>query len=124
MNAFAIPISLMICMVFALGANGADIGDLCQVARSGAQGVCQLINSCQPAIDEIVNHGLFPAQCGFRGRDQIVCCPVPLTTTSTTTLAPTRISQRSELYNRHTPPAGCRVRQCHDSNGNGINNEQ
>lgn len=97
MNAFAIPISLMICMVFALGANGAD-GDLCQVARSGAQGVCQLINSCQPAIDEIVNHGLFPAQCGFRGRDQIVCCPVPVTTTTARpTPRPTRISQRSEL---------------------------
>lgn len=95
MDAFVILISVMICMALAL-ANGADVGEKCQVARSGAQGVCQVINSCQPVIDEIVNHGLFPTQCGFRGRDQIVCCPVPVTTTTTTTLAPSRISQRSK----------------------------
>lgn len=126
MEAFAILINFMICMAFALfGANGADVGDLCQVARSGAQGVCQLINSCQPVIDQIVSQGLYPAQCGFRGRDQIVCCPVPPTTTTTTTLRPDRISQRSELHTTHTS-AGCHVCQCqcHDSNGNGINSEQ
>lgn len=99
MDAFVnLPISLLICMVFAFVANGADIGEPCQVARSGAQGVCQVINSCKPVIDEIVNQGLFPAQCGFRGRDQIVCCPVPVTVTPRpTTPPPTRISQRSEL---------------------------
>lgn len=77
--------------------DGASVGDSCQVARSGAQGVCKVINECQPVIDEIVNQGLFPAQCGFRGRDQIVCCPVPVTVTTTTTPAPTRVSQRSKL---------------------------
>lgn len=96
MEIFAIPIAVTTCMIFGL-INGADVGDTCQVARSGAQGVCQVINSCQAVVDEIVHHGLFPAQCGFRGRDQIVCCPVPVTTTTTTTLRPTRISQRSEL---------------------------
>lgn len=96
MDVLAILIGVMICMVIGL-VNGADVGDSCQVARSGAQGVCQLINSCQVVVDDIIHHGLFPAQCGFRGRDQIVCCPVPVTTTkATTTPQPTRISQRSE----------------------------
>lgn len=85
------------CMVFGV-ANGVEIGESCQVARSGAQGVCQIINSCQPVIDDIRNNGQFPTQCGFRGRDQIVCCPVPVTTTTARpTPRPTRISQRSEL---------------------------
>lgn len=87
----------MVCVVVWV-VNGADVGAPCQVARSGAQGVCQFINSCQPVIDDIVKKGLFPAQCGFRGQDQIVCCPVPATTTTTTTLAPTRISQRSKWF--------------------------
>lgn len=117
----------IVVVLFACGAHAADIGDSCQVARSGAQGVCQLINSCQPVIDQIVNQGLFPAQCGFRGRDQIVCCPVPATTTTTTTLRPSRISQISEFHalwhsaHPHTNPgvsAGCHACQCHGSNGN------
>lgn len=85
-------------VVMAFATNGGDIGDSCQVARSGAQGVCKIINDCQPVIDEIVQQSLYPAQCGFRGRDQIVCCPVPMTTTTTTTPAPNRISQRSRLH--------------------------
>lgn len=77
--------------------DGLSVGDSCQVARSGAQGVCKLINNCQPVIDDIVKQGLFPSQCGFVGRDQIVCCPIPVsdTTTTTTTPRPSRISQRS-----------------------------
>lgn len=95
MNAYVILIGAIF-MPFAV--NGADIGDVCQVARSGVQGVCKIINDCQPVIDEIVQFNLLPAGCGFQGRDQIVCCPVPVTTTTTTTLAPTRISQRSECH--------------------------
>lgn len=94
MNAYVIVFGILL-MPYTI--NGLDVGESCQVARSGAQGVCEIINDCQPAIDEIVNLGLLPAQCGFRGRDQIVCCPVPVTTTTTTTLAPHRISQRSKL---------------------------
>ncbi|XP_055312102.1 serine protease snake-like [Sitodiplosis mosellana] len=71
-----------------------NVGDSCQVARSGTAGVCKIINDCPAVIDEIVSQGLFPAKCGFRGRDQIVCCPVPRSMTTTTTPAPTRISQR------------------------------
>lgn len=72
-----------------------DVGDSCQVARSGAQGICKIINECPDVIDDIVKHGLYPTQCGFRGHDQIVCCPAAVTITTTTTPRPTRISQRS-----------------------------
>lgn len=94
---FAISVILCIALTV-LGANTADIGDSCQLPRSSRQGVCQVINNCSPVIDEIVDHGLFPAQCGFRGRDQIVCCPLPSTWKATTTTPqPTRISQISKL---------------------------
>lgn len=123
------PISRMICMAVAMaliavgGVNAADIGDTCQVARSGAQGVCQVINNCQPVIDEIVNHNLFPAQCGFRGRDQIVCCPLPPTTTQRpTTQRPTRISQISKFLKyiitmaaQWTNCVAMFAAKCHDS---------
>lgn len=72
-----------------------NVGESCQVARSGATGICKVINDCQPVIDEIINQNLFPAQCGFHGRDQIVCCPVPVKEKNHTTPAPTRTSQRS-----------------------------
>lgn len=77
-------------------ANAQNIDESCQVARSGAPGICKIINDCPAVIDEIVKQGLFPAQCGFRGREQIVCCPAPRSVTTTTTPAPTRISQRSK----------------------------
>lgn len=86
----------VLCIVLlSCSALAANVGDTCQVARSGAQGICKLITECQPAIDDIVKQSLYPAQCGFRGRDQIVCCAVPVTHTTTTTPAPTRVSQRS-----------------------------
>lgn len=80
---------------------GQQIDEPCQVARSGAPGICKIINECPSVIDEIVKQGLFPAQCGFRGREQIVCCPTPRTITTTTTPAPSRISQRSKFYDGH-----------------------
>lgn len=76
---------------------GQSIGESCSVARSGAAGICKVINDCPAVIDEIVNQGLFPAQCGFRGREQIVCCPEPIKKKNTTTPAPTRISQQSNF---------------------------
>lgn len=98
MNAICVAIVCAITLLpFAV--YGANVGDSCQVARSGATGVCAIITDCQPVIDEIVNQGLFPAQCGFRGREQIVCCPVKMVTTTTTTPAPTRISQQSKWLN-------------------------
>lgn len=84
-------------LIVVVSVVGQNIDDPCQVARSGAPGLCKIINDCPPVIDEIIKQGLFPAQCGFRGREQIVCCPVPRTVTTTTTPAPTRISQRSKF---------------------------
>lgn len=79
-----------------------NIGDDCQVARSGARGVCRIINNCQEVIEDIRKDNLFPTQCGFRGRDQIVCCPIPVSVTTTTTPAPIRISMKSmeNYFNR------------------------
>lgn len=102
MDTYAIRMNvLIICVVaFAAIANGEDVGDSCQVARSGADGICKLFNDCQVVINELVNQGLYPAACGYRGREQIVCCPVPPTTPKpVVTLAPTRISQKSKLIN-------------------------
>lgn len=79
--------------------NAQDIGDDCQVARSGARGECKIINDCMEVVDQIVKEGLFPTPCGFRGRDQIVCCPKKIQLTTTTTPAPARISQKSKCCN-------------------------
>lgn len=75
--------------------DGASVGDACQVARNGAQGECKLLNDCEEAVKAYLA-GMPPNQCGFIGREQIVCCPVKVTTTTTTTPVPTRISQYSE----------------------------
>lgn len=95
MNSAYVILMCVICEPFLIDA--ASVGDACQVARSRAQGECKVINNCQSAIDELVNQGLFPNQCGLMGRDQIVCCPIPVSNIITTSTAPvpTRISQRS-----------------------------
>lgn len=96
MNAICVSICCAIVLLSHL-VHGGNVGDSCQVARSGATGVCAIITDCQPVLDDITKNGLFPEACGFRGREQIVCCPVQVTTTSTTTPAPIRISQRSKF---------------------------
>lgn len=88
----------LICIGILPSAFGSSVGDSCQVARSGAQGICKVITDCQEVINDIVKKGLYPTQCGFRGREQIVCCPSTILLTTTTTPAPTRISQRSICF--------------------------
>lgn len=74
-----------------------NVNDDCDVARSGAKGKCRLLKDCPEVVDDIVNKGLYPTQCGFRGREQIVCCAVPIENKITTTPVPTRISQKSSF---------------------------
>lgn len=75
-----------------------DVDDECQVARSGAIGRCKLLKDCPEVVDDIVKKGLYPTQCGFRGREQIVCCAGPIQNNRiTTTPVPTRISQKSSF---------------------------
>lgn len=76
--------------------NGANVGESCQVALSGARGVCQLFNNCPEAVEDYIKRGIQPASCGsFVGRGQVICCPVKIIATTSTTPIPTRISQRS-----------------------------
>lgn len=74
-----------------------DVNDNCQVARSGARGKCKLLKDCPEVVDDIVKKGLYPTQCGFLGREQIVCCAVPMEEKITTTPDPSRISQKSSF---------------------------
>lgn len=74
-----------------------DVNDPCQVARSGASGFCKVLKDCPEVVNDIVNKGLYPTQCGFRGREQIVCCAGPMENKITTTPFPTRISQISSF---------------------------
>lgn len=83
-----------ICLLPALN-HGGNVGDSCQVARSGAQGICKVITECQEVITDIVKKGLYPTQCGFLGRDQIVCCPAPIRVTTEIIPIARRISQKS-----------------------------
>lgn len=74
-----------------------DVGDKCDVARSGAKGECKVLKDCPEVVDDIVNKGLYPTQCGFHGREQIICCAMPIQNKITTTPVPTRISQKSSF---------------------------
>lgn len=56
-----------------------DINERCQVARSGAPGVCRFYEDCPVVLDELTNQGLVPAKCGFQNRREIICCPLPPT---------------------------------------------
>lgn len=75
--------------------DAARVGDTCQVARSGARGICTAIDECAEVIDDIEKRNLYPTICGSVGRKQIVCCPAAIVVTTTTTPAPTRISMKS-----------------------------
>lgn len=77
---------------------GGSVGDSCPVARTGAAGTCRIITECKPVIDEIVKLGLFPTGCGFRGSEQIICCPNPAAPPKPTRTPSTRISALSKFH--------------------------
>lgn len=56
-----------------------DLNDRCQVARSGAQGVCRFFEDCPVVLNELIDQGLVPTKCGFQDRREIICCPLPPT---------------------------------------------
>lgn len=93
MNGIYVKLFHIACLI--LVTNSLNVGDDCQVARSGAKGVCKIINECVEVIDDIRKNNLYPTQCGFRGRDQIVCCPVKIVIKPTVIPDATRISQKS-----------------------------
>lgn len=78
-----------------------NVGDSCQVARTGAPGTCRLIDSCPSAIMEITQLHLPPARCGFDGHKEIVCCLNPKTERTTKPPVPDelkRISLKSTVH--------------------------
>lgn len=56
-----------------------DLTDRCQVARTGAEGICRFFEDCPIVLNELIDHGLVPAKCGFVDRREIICCPLPPT---------------------------------------------
>lgn len=51
-------------------------GDQCTDDRTSTSGVCQLIDNCASAKENIQN-GVFPKVCGFQGNQVVVCCSAP-----------------------------------------------
>lgn len=55
------------------------LNDHCQVARSGADGICKFYEECPVVLAELSQEGLIPANCGYQNRREIICCPLPPT---------------------------------------------
>lgn len=78
--------------------NGQSVlNQSCQVARTGAPGICQFMRNCRSALVDFEKRGILPSGCGYENGQQIVCCA-----SQTTTIVPridvpvTRISQESK----------------------------
>lgn len=78
-----------------------SLNSQCQVARSGAAGICRLLQDCPVVLNEIINESLLPTKCGYQNRKQIVCCPLPPTPHTTTTLSP-NVDQRISAKSKHS----------------------
>lgn len=73
------------------------LNDHCQVARSGADGICKFYEECPVVLMEISQNNLLPTKCGFQNRREIICCP--LSPTRKPTISPqisNRISAKSK----------------------------
>lgn len=66
-------------VLFAVISAQLDVNDRCQVARSGAPGICRFYEDCPVALNELIDQQLIPAKCGFQDRREIICCPLPPT---------------------------------------------
>lgn len=85
------------CVLFVVICAQLELSDRCQVARSGAQGVCRFYEDCPVVLNELISHGLVPNKCGFLDRREIICCPLPPTPKpSITPQIANRISEKSK----------------------------
>lgn len=71
-------------ILFVLINGQKNLNDECQLARSGSIGICRFLQDCPIVLNEIIQHSLYPTECGFESRKQIVCCPLPPTKKQTT----------------------------------------
>lgn len=56
-----------------------NLDETCQVARTGAAGICRYLDDCPVVLNELIELSLYPLECGWHNRKQIICCPVPPT---------------------------------------------
>lgn len=85
------------CAVFVIINAQLSLNDGCQVARSGANGICRHYEDCPVVLNELLDHGLTPTKCGFQKRKEIICCPLPPTQKPTiSTQKPNRMSEKSK----------------------------
>lgn len=74
---YLVNVFLVITVICVKKLSAQEVGEPCQVARTGAPGTCKVIADCPAVVKDIVDYGLFPANCGFLGSDQVVCCLNP-----------------------------------------------
>lgn len=87
------------CVLFVVIYAQLELNDQCQVARSGAAGVCRFYEDCPVVLNELIDHGLVPTKCGFLDRREIICCPLPPTPKPKPSITPqtaNRISAKSK----------------------------
>jgi len=89
----------VICILCCLcGVNAQqNVNDSCKVARTGAAGICRIINDCPIVIKELSEQHLEPVYCGYIDRKRIVCCPLPPSEQPTTTPKTIRAEDRISL---------------------------
>lgn len=85
------------CVLFVVIAGDGSLNKLCQVARTGAPGICRYLDDCPVVLVDIFEHSLYPVECGSHNHKQIICCPLPPTTKPVTEPPqPIRIGSKSK----------------------------
>lgn len=86
--------------------NAQNLNADCAAARTGAAGICRLINECPIVLQELTQQKLEPNYCGLMGNRRLVCCPIPRAAPTTTTARPLReddsISVKSMMNNYYS----------------------
>lgn len=71
-----------------------SVGESCVRKYDDSPGKCTAVRDCKQARDDH-RKGIPLTVCGYSGREPIICCPVQVTITSTSSLK--RISELSEI---------------------------
>lgn len=97
MESASVIVLLTMCSLYVTTNGDGSLNDTCQAARSGAAGVCRYLDDCPGVLVEIVEHSLYPSECGSFNHRQIICCPLPPTMKPVTeSIQSNRISAKSE----------------------------
>lgn len=99
MNNHISCILIVTSVLFVTISSQLELNDGCQVARSGAEGICRFYEECSVVLNELLGQGLIPAKCGFQDRREIICCPLP-PKAKPTTAPPTTTNRTSAKSKR------------------------